>query len=108
MPTDYHAVVTGDTISGRIPIDHPEHPRGHVDVTPPVLYFELGDGETHSSAALAVAAAIEDEHYARRTHPIQLAHDAAHDPEQYPDATEEFKAYHRAALAELDTRMGGK
>jgi hypothetical protein len=57
-----HALITGP-IAGRIPIKHKKHPEGHVDVTPDVLLFDDMD-HVH-----AVAAAIEDEHRARGTHP---------------------------------------
>lgn len=57
-----HALITGP-ISGRIPIKHEAHPEGHVDVTPDVLLFD--DPEL----VKAVAAAIEDEHRFRGTHP---------------------------------------
>lgn len=62
-----HALVTGDAITGPIPIDHKKHPQGWVDVSPSVLYF---DDRAHAEA---VAAAIEDKHYEQGTHPAQVA-----------------------------------
>ena len=56
------ALITGP-ITGRIPIKHKAHPEGHVDVTPDVLLFD------DPKELDAVAAAIEDEHRARGTHP---------------------------------------
>jgi hypothetical protein len=58
-----HALVTGPGITGRIPIEHDRHPEGHVDVTPAVI---TSDDPEHIQA---IAAAIEDEHRARGTHP---------------------------------------
>lgn len=55
-------LVTGP-ITGRIPIDHPDHAEGWVDVTPDALEFETLE------QAQAVADAIEDEHNFRGTHP---------------------------------------
>lgn len=63
-----HALVTGP-ISGRIPV--PDHPDGHVDVTPDVLYFEH-DGDTTPDLLLKVAKAIDAEHRVRGTHPEQV------------------------------------
>lgn len=57
-----HALVTGP-IEGEIPIDHPNHPAGVVDVTPSVLILEDDDH------ALALADAIEQAHLERGTHP---------------------------------------
>ena len=57
-----HLVVTGP-LDGRIPISHPKHPEGWVDVTPPVLTC---DDDDHAAAVLE---AIEHEHAARGTHP---------------------------------------
>ena len=57
-----YALVTGP-ITGRIPIDHAAFPQGHVDVTSPVLLFDSTD------EVEAVAAAIDDEHRIRGTHP---------------------------------------
>ena len=62
-----HAVLTG-TITGRIPIDHPAFPAGHVDVTPDWVVFEGPDEDEH---AAAVAAAIDAELHIRGTHPTQ-------------------------------------
>ena len=56
------ALITGP-ISGRIPIKHKAYPEGHVDVTPDVLLFD------DQKDLDAVAAAIEDEHRFRGTHP---------------------------------------
>jgi len=64
-----HALVTGETISGRIPVDG--HPDGFVDVTPAVLYFEHDD-DAVPDALLKVAAAIDAEHLIRGTHPSQI------------------------------------
>ena len=57
-----HALVTGP-ITGRIPISHENHSDGWVDVTPDVLLFD------DTSALEAVAAAIDEEHRVRGTHP---------------------------------------
>lgn len=57
-----HVLVTGP-ITGRIPISHDAHPDGHIDVTPAVLIFDSIE------QVQAVAAAIEDEHRVRGTHP---------------------------------------
>jgi hypothetical protein len=62
-----HALVTGPIV-GRIPV--PDHPDGHVDVTPDVLYFEH-DSDEVPAALLAVAEAIDAEHRVRGTHPEQ-------------------------------------
>jgi hypothetical protein len=67
MAEGRHVVVTGTGISGRIPISHPAHPEGFVDVTPDSL--EVAD----DGHAKAVCDAIEAEHYVRGTHPLQLA-----------------------------------
>lgn len=87
-----HALVTGNTIAGRIPVDHPDHPDGFIDVTPPVLYFEHDDEDRPPDGLLAAADAIEDEHWVRQTHPVQLSLQALNDPEQYPVDTEERRA----------------
>jgi len=63
-----HALYTGPIV-GRIPIDHPDHPKGWVDVTPHVLLFEHDDDESLPPAMLAVAEAINAEHRVRGTHP---------------------------------------
>jgi hypothetical protein len=65
-----HALITGNSISGRIPV--PEHPDGYVDVTPDVLYFEHDSDET-PDIVHHVAAAIDAEHRVRGTHPEQVA-----------------------------------
>jgi hypothetical protein len=90
-----HALVTGATITGRIP-----HGDGWVDVTPDVVYFD-----SHAEA-LAAAASIEAEHHVRGTHPLQLECQALDDPAQYPHGiSDDLRAAHRAAHRELNARM---
>src|SRR5689334_17915247 len=102
-----HALVTGTGITGRIPVPYDAHPDDFVDVTPDVLYFEHDSRET-PPALLAVADAIEDEHYVRGTHPIQLACKALDDPEEYPVVTDDLREQHRALHDEVHGRVTGR
>jgi hypothetical protein len=97
-----HALVTGP-ISGRIPVKD-----SHVDVTPHVLYFEHDDVSAPPQALLDVADAIEDEHYVRGTHPIELECQALDDTSQYPDLPDEVRARHRQMHADLHTKMANR
>jgi adenine-specific DNA glycosylase len=93
MPT--HALVTGP-IAGRVPVGD-----SHVDVTPDVLYFEHDDADNPPQALLDVAAAIEDEHYVRRSHPLETECAALNEQ----DASEEAKKAHQGRHAELHAKM---
>lgn len=91
-----YAVYTGDSIAGRIPVDHPDIPGGFIDVTPRAVYFDE-DGKQITKAeseawlekatqedrdaagaagppvvALAVASAIDAELRVRGIHPDQI------------------------------------
>lgn len=101
-----HALVTGTGIAGRIPVDSPDHPAGFVDVTPETLYFEHDDPDAPPPALLAVAEAIEAEHYVRDTHPVQHACRALAEPGL--DVSEEALQAHRDEHAALVARFGGK
>jgi hypothetical protein len=103
-----HALVTGTGIAGRIPVPSDDHPEPFVDVTPDVLYFEHDDPETPPPAMVAVADAIEAEHYFRGTHPVQVACRALDDPEQYPDVPDELRQAHREQHAALRALLEGK
>jgi len=100
-----HALVTGETISGRIPVDG--HPDGFVDVTPAVLYFEHDD-DAPPDVLWKVAAAIDQEHFIRGSHPIQKACKALDDPEQYPHVSDELRKAHQSEHKALNARLGGK
>lgn len=107
-----HALVTGLTISGRIPV--PEHPQGFVDVTPEILYFEHDSNDT-PDIVHHVADAIEVEHYVRKTHPIELACQALNDPAEYDPSDpahaavrEQMLADHQAAHEALHAKMAEK
>lgn len=93
--SEAHALVTGNTITGRIP-----HEGGWLDVTPDVVFFD-----SHAEV-LAAAASIEEEHHARGTHPIQVECRALDDPAEYPHGiSDELRAAHRAAHKALNDRM---
>lgn len=95
------ALVTGTTISGRIPISHPRHPDGWVNVTPDVIY---SDDVEHLQA---VAHAIEVEHVARGTHPTQLECAHLDDPTMHPHGVDPARrGQHRAQHAALNVRVG--
>ena len=96
-----HALVTGP-ISGRIPTPHDEVPDDYVDVTPDVLYFEGDDTENPPPALLAVADAIEEEHWVRDTHPVQVQCRELHDQ---PDITEEALEQHSKLHTEIKTKV---
>lgn len=98
---DKHALITGD-IAGPIPTPDPTIPGDFVDVTPPVLYFDS------QKTAIAVAEAIEVEHYNRGTHPIQLEcvyldtedeHPGGVDPER----RKRHQAAHKALTKKVDS-----
>lgn len=94
MAGDQHALVTGP-ITGRIPTPDKSISGDFVDVTPDVLYFDSQD------EALAVASAIEDEHAARGSHPVQLECAYLDDPSQHPggvpkDRIDEHRKAHKA------------
>jgi hypothetical protein len=99
-----HALVTGP-IQGRIPVDG--HPEGWVDVTPDMIFFEHDDENEAPPQLLAVAEAIENEHYRRGSHPLQLAERALQDPGQYdPEGDQPAREEHARQLADLHKRMG--
>jgi hypothetical protein len=105
-----HALVTGESISGRIPVSHPDIPAGYIDVTPDTLYFEHDDATTPATL-LAVAAAIEDEHYVRKTHPVDAACVALNDPDQYDQndpAVQALKVAHQAEHQALHAKMADR
>jgi hypothetical protein len=98
-----HALVTGPGISGRIPIEHERHPEGFVDVTDYAIY---SDDPDHIQA---IAAAIEEEHFVRGTHPAQLALKALDDQEQFPDGvTEEHREQAHATYREVQERINSR
>jgi hypothetical protein len=92
MAAERHALVTGPIV-GRIPTPDPVVPHDFVDVTPDVIYF---DNKDH---ALAVAHAIEDEHWTRGSHPLQLS------DEDYDLLNDEQKQAHVAAHREAKQRI---
>lgn len=95
-----HALVTGP-ITGRIPISHERHPEGHVDVTPDVI---ISDDPAHIAA---IADAIEVEHHARGTHPLQVECAYLDDPSQHPGGIDpDRRAAHRAAHDDLNAKVG--
>ena len=90
-----HALITGP-ITGRIPTPDPAIPHDFVDVTPDVLYF---DDQAH---ALAIADAIEDEHWARGSHPVQLA---VKDHAGRDDVSDEERAQAKSQHDEVSKRV---
>jgi hypothetical protein len=106
-----HALVTGESISGRIPVSHPDIPAGHIDVTPDTIYFEHDDETASPPVLLAVADAIEDEHYVRKTHPVDAACTALNDPDQYDQndpAVQALKVVHQAEHQALHAKMADR
>lgn len=95
MP-ETHALVTGP-ITGRIPTPHKAIDGDFTDVTPDVLYFD------DSKVAEAVASAIESEHYARGSHPVQLQ---CAEIDRQPDVTDEERKQHKRLHSEVAKRVG--
>lgn len=90
-----HALVTGP-IDGRIP-----HGDGFLNVTPDVIVFDTEE------EARAAAEAIELEHVARGTHPVQVALANLDNPELYPDgAPAEVRKEIHTALKALNEKAG--
>lgn len=90
-----YALVTGP-ISGRIPTPDPAVEADFVNVTPDVLFFDSQE------EVLRVADAIEDEHWARDTHPIQ---EQCRELDSQPDISDEEREQHRALHAEIRARV---
>lgn len=90
-----HALITGP-ITGRIP-----HGDGYVNVTPDVIYLDTED------EAMSVAEAIEVEHAARGTHPLQAECANLDDPVLFPDgAPDDVVKRHRAEHKALNKKAG--
>ena len=97
---DKHALITGP-ISGPIPTPDPTIPGDFVDVTPDVLYFD------DKKIALAVADAIEVEHYNRGTHPVQQECAYLDDEAEHPGGVDPARRKaHQAAHKALTKKVG--
>ncbi len=86
-----HALVTGP-ITGRILTPSGDIPHDTVNVTDDVLYFD------DVKIAQAVAYAIEDEQWARDSHPIQ---EQRRELDSQPDITDEERAQHQSLYEEV-------
>lgn len=95
-----HALVTGP-IKGPIPTPDPAIPGDFVDVTPDVLYFD------DQATAVAVAEAIEVEHYNRGTHPTQLECAYLNDEAEHPAGVDpDRRKAHQSAHQALTKKVG--
>jgi hypothetical protein len=90
-----HALVTGP-IQGFVATPSGDVDDDYVDVTPEVLYFD------NQKTAMAVAESIEDAHWERDTHPIQVQ---AREIAQQPDISDEEKKQHAKLFKEVETRV---
>ncbi len=94
------ALITGP-IAGPIPTPDPKIPGDFVDVTPDVLYFD------DKATAVAVAEAIEVEHYNRGTHPTQQECDYLNDEREHPGGVDpERRKAHQEAHRALTKKVG--
>lgn len=91
-----HALITGP-IDGRIPTGDGKF----LNVTPDVLFFDTHDD------ALAAANAIEAEHHARGSHPLQVECRYLDDPAEHPGGVPQDRIHaHRVAHTALNKRVG--
>lgn len=90
-----HALITGP-IQGHIP-----HGDGSLNVTPDVITFDT------EAEAQAAAEAIELEHAARGTHPLQVECVNLDDPALFPDGVPAgVRETHQAAHEALNEKAG--